>query len=74
MTIAELFAEPVDGFAAEVPSELASREVHGLTLDSRNVQRGDLFFALPGRHQDGRQFAEEALNRGRAGALRVHLG
>jgi len=64
MTVSELFAEPVDGLTAEVPSLLASREVRGLALDSRKVRSGDLFFALPGRHQDGGRFAQEALGRG----------
>ncbi len=64
MTVSELFAEPLDGLTAEVPSQLRSREVRGLALDSRKVRSGDLFFALRGRQQDGVRFAEEALRRG----------
>lgn len=39
-------------------------DVSALTLDSRLVQPGDLFFALSGTHLDGRQFIEEAIQKG----------
>jgi len=45
--------------------------VSGLTLDSRRVQPGDLFAALPGRQLDGRDFVPAAL---RAGAAALLLG
>lgn len=40
-----------------------------LTLDSRRVQPGDVFLALPGAHADGRQFIADALARGAAAVL-----
>lgn len=43
-------------------------EVHALCYDSRRAQGGDVFFALPGQHSDGRRFAHAALD---AGAIAV---
>jgi len=41
-------------------------EIRGLTLDSRAVEPGDLFLALPGTRTDGRQYIAGALARGAA--------
>lgn len=43
----------------------------GVCIDSRNLQRGDLFIALAGDNRDGHDFVADALARGAAGAL-VH--
>jgi UDP-N-acetylmuramoyl-L-alanyl-D-glutamate--2,6-diaminopimelate ligase len=43
--------------------------VRGLAYDSRNVERGDLFIALPGHHFDGHHFIEQAIRRGAAAIL-----
>jgi UDP-N-acetylmuramoyl-tripeptide--D-alanyl-D-alanine ligase len=40
------------------------KESTGVTTDSRNVQKGEIFFALWGESYNGNQFAEEALNKG----------
>ena len=48
---------PSTGSAAAVP-------VTGVTLDSRDVQPGDLFAALPGEHVHGAAFAAQAAQRG----------
>ena len=40
-----------------------------LTLDSRRVQPGDVFLALPGAQVDGRQFIDDAIARGAAAVL-----
>jgi len=50
----------------------ADLEVGGLSYDSRHVQKGDLFFALPGVHTDGKRFIEAAIKAG-ASAI-VHEG
>ncbi len=44
-------------------------EVSGLTLDTRLVQQGDLFAALPGAHAHGAEFAAAALAAGAAAIL-----
>ena len=48
---------------------IADREILGLTSDSRRVEPGFLFAALPGSHHDGRTFIGEALSRGAAAVL-----
>jgi UDP-N-acetylmuramoyl-tripeptide--D-alanyl-D-alanine ligase len=44
-------------------------EVTGVTFDSREVQPGDLFVAMPGTAHDGHQFVERAIAAGAAGAI-----
>jgi UDP-N-acetylmuramoyl-L-alanyl-D-glutamate--2,6-diaminopimelate ligase len=51
------------------PAGLNDPEIIGLTADSRNVQPGFLFAALPGTRQDGRSFAADAVARGAAAIL-----
>lgn len=38
--------------------------IRGLCYDSRLVQPGDLFFAIPGDHTDGHHYVEDAVTRG----------
>jgi len=47
----------------------ASFEVTGVTFDSREVQPGDLFVAMPGTVHDGHKFVEGAYAAGAAGAI-----
>lgn len=39
-------------------------EAKGLALDSREVKPGDVFFALHGPHYDGRDYIDEAIQKG----------
>lgn len=39
-------------------------EIHGIRADSRRVEPGDLFVAIPGVHVDGHAFIAEAVSRG----------
>jgi UDP-N-acetylmuramoyl-L-alanyl-D-glutamate--2,6-diaminopimelate ligase len=49
----------------EVPSrQAAAAIVTGIAYDSRNVEPGQVFVAVRGRHADGAEFAAEALARG----------
>jgi len=52
---------------ARVPG-VTNREVRGLQTDSRRVQSGDLFLALPGMMADGRDYIGDAVASG-AGAI-----
>jgi UDP-N-acetylmuramoyl-L-alanyl-D-glutamate--2,6-diaminopimelate ligase len=47
-------------------AESANLEIHGLEYDSRRAGQGFLFFAFPGSHADGRQFAQSAMAIGAA--------
>jgi UDP-N-acetylmuramoyl-L-alanyl-D-glutamate--2,6-diaminopimelate ligase len=51
------------------PAEAAALEVTGLALDSRKVQPGDLFAALPGVKTDGRKFIPMAVEKGAVAVL-----
>ena len=41
-----------------------NRKISGLQLDSRQLQKGDVFIALPGAHVDGAEFIPQALKVG----------
>lgn len=41
----------------------------GVSIDTRSLQPGQLFFALPGTKQDGHTFAQEALKKGASYAV-----
>ncbi|MEO0478704.1 MAG: UDP-N-acetylmuramoyl-L-alanyl-D-glutamate--2,6-diaminopimelate ligase [Planctomycetota bacterium] len=42
----------------------AEREPTGLSVDSRTVREGTVFFAVPGVNDDGSRYVDEALDRG----------
>jgi UDP-N-acetylmuramoyl-tripeptide--D-alanyl-D-alanine ligase len=67
-------SKPTLWTAAEIAAAVrgkASRDfaASGVSIDSRSVERGDLFVALQGPSFDGHDFAAAALQRGAAGAL-----
>lgn len=39
-------------------------EISGVSYDSRSLKKGDVFFALPGRGADGKDFIKEAVRKG----------
>lgn len=49
-----------------IPKAQSSTLIRELTLDSRKVRPGDLFLAVPGLAQDGREHIADALERGAA--------
>lgn len=44
-------------------------EITGLSLDSRTVKSGDLFFAYSGTHLDGKKFIDDAIQKGARAVL-----
>lgn len=52
-----------------IPAEAAESEVSGVTADSRTVQTGDVFVAIPGSKADGGRFIADAQARGAVGAV-----
>jgi UDP-N-acetylmuramoyl-L-alanyl-D-glutamate--2,6-diaminopimelate ligase len=46
-----------------------NKEIKGLTLNSQEVQLGDLFIAAKGASRDGRHYIEEAIARGASAVL-----
>jgi UDP-N-acetylmuramoyl-tripeptide--D-alanyl-D-alanine ligase len=51
---------------------LAATEPRAFQIDSRAIEPGDLFLAIPGERVDGHQFLGEAWQRGAVAALVVH--
>src|SRR5438067_2777402 len=59
-----------DELAAATGGKASARfEVTGVTFDSREVQPGDLFVAMPGTAHDGHGFLDTAFAAGAAGAI-----
>ena len=63
--------ELLEGGGADVADKTAlnGMDIVGLTCDSREVEPGFLFAALPGTRTDGRAFIAEAVRRGAAAVL-----
>ncbi len=55
--------------SVKIPSNSERIEITGLSADSRKVQPGYLFAALPGMKADGRDFIGNAINNGAAAVL-----
>ncbi len=61
--------EAAEVLEAELIRPKASYQVRGACADSRRIQAGELFVALPGQRHDGHDFLGEAFSRGAVGAL-----
>ena len=66
MTALWTSAEIADATGGTVHGDFA---VTGVTFDSREVEPGDLFVAMPGTAHDGHQFVARAIAAGAAGAI-----
>ena len=53
----------------EVAGRIWSVEIKGVSIDSRNIQEGELFIALKGDRFDGHDFVPDAIKKGAWGAL-----
>ncbi|EJF89069.1 UDP-N-acetylmuramoylalanyl-D-glutamyl-2,6-diaminopimelate--D-alanyl-D-alanine ligase [Bartonella tamiae] len=63
-------SELADALKGEVTGKL-SEEFHGISIDSRTAQKGDIFFCIKGDQFDGHDFAQKAIENG-ASVLIVH--
>ncbi len=54
---------------AELLRRLEGMEIKGVSIDSRNINEGDLFVALKGDRYDGHDYVPEAIKKGAWGAL-----
>ncbi len=57
-----------------LPKDFPNPQITGLTLDSRTVQPGDLFFALAGTHTHGEIYIDTALQKGAVAILKETSG
>ncbi len=57
---------------ADAPAAVATREVAGVTADSRAVRPGFVFFAMPGSRADGLSFAQGAIDAGAIAVVAEH--
>jgi UDP-N-acetylmuramoyl-L-alanyl-D-glutamate--2,6-diaminopimelate ligase len=70
---------PLSGLLEQVPALRVDRPVEGIeltgcTLDSRAVEPGDLYAALPGAHAHGADFARQAVAAGATAVLTDEAG
>src|ERR1041385_6279663 len=64
LTLSEI-AGMIGADAPQHPDE----RVFGYSIDSRTIQRGELFFAVKGQKLDGHQYVAAALHRGATAAV-----
>jgi UDP-N-acetylmuramyl-tripeptide synthetase/UDP-N-acetylmuramoyl-tripeptide--D-alanyl-D-alanine ligase len=67
-TSAELTEALVAGHGADLVGSMPG-EVNGVSIDSRTVEPGELFFAIAGDRFDGHDFVVDALRKGAAAAV-----
>ena len=58
-----------DKIQVTLSAAIGETKITGLTADSRAVQPGNLFAALPGATVDGRDFVQSAIDKGAAAVL-----
>ncbi|HET6378942.1 MAG TPA: UDP-N-acetylmuramoylalanyl-D-glutamyl-2,6-diaminopimelate--D-alanyl-D-alanine ligase [Methylocella sp.] len=61
---------------ARVSGGIPRGGISGISIDSRTLQKGDLFFAIKGPHSDGHDYVAAAFERGAAAAVvdEAHAG
>lgn len=60
-------SDAADAMSAHL--EGAAQPISGISIDTRTLQKGDLFFAIQGDARDGHEFVAAALEKGAAGAV-----
>ena len=49
---------------SNLKTEVSIKKINGISFDSRNTKKGDLFVSIPGSKFDGNDFISEAINKG----------
>jgi UDP-N-acetylmuramoyl-L-alanyl-D-glutamate--2,6-diaminopimelate ligase len=63
-----------DSIGVSVPGQSASVSITGISLNSRTIEPGDLYVALPGASRHGADFAAQAIGAGAAAVLTDDAG
>lgn len=63
-----------DAIGVQVPGASAAVSVTGISLNSRTVEQGDLYVALPGASRHGADFVPQAVGRGAVAVLTDDAG
>ena len=63
------FGDLLEGLGAELSAGAGDRQIRGVTCDSRAVEPGSLFIAVPGDRFDGHDFVPAAVTAGAAAVL-----
>jgi UDP-N-acetylmuramoyl-tripeptide--D-alanyl-D-alanine ligase len=45
--------------------------IHGISIDTRTLAPGDLFFAIKGEHRDGHEFVDQAIEKGATAVVSI---
>ncbi len=69
MTMAMTLADLLEALSGKRFESLAAAHVHGFSLDTRELQPGDVFIAVAGERVDGNDYARAALERGASAVL-----
>ncbi len=62
-------SEPEKKLLGELVESLAGMEIKGVSIDSRNIRKDELFVAIKGERFDGHDFVPEVMKKGAWGAL-----
>lgn len=65
--------EIIDALGAAVGSKPAPVSINSISTDTRSIQRGAVYFALPGENFDGHNFVEQAFEKGAVAAVVAHV-
>lgn len=61
--------EVLEATGGELPRAGARKEVSGISIDTRTMQRGELYIAIIGKSLDGHRFVAQAVKAGAAGVV-----
>jgi UDP-N-acetylmuramoyl-tripeptide--D-alanyl-D-alanine ligase len=57
-------SDVIEAVRGELVQGSSNIEISGVSIDSRSIKPGDLFFAFPGERVDGHDFLEQVFDQG----------